>query len=202
MIDKNSKSIVVGILSSIGASLCCVTPVLALISGSSGIASTFSWLEPFRPWLIGLTITVIAFAWYQKLKPRTKEEIACACNENQTSSFWQSKRLLGIVTVFAVVMLAFPYYADIFYPQSKLSASKEMNTASPYQIKINGMTCSGCEKHVKHEIGKLPGISVLEVSYKKGNAKVAFDESKTNLTDIKSAVGKTGYKIESINRAK
>jgi len=40
------------------------------IAGTSGLASTFSWLEPFRPYFIGLTILVLGFAWYQKLKPK------------------------------------------------------------------------------------------------------------------------------------
>ena len=67
---SENKLIGAGLLTAITASLCCITPVLALIAGTSGIASTFSWIEPFRPYLIGLTILVLAFAWYQKLKPQ------------------------------------------------------------------------------------------------------------------------------------
>jgi mercuric ion transport protein len=54
----NSEKKLVGttIITAITASLCCITPVLALIAGTSGIASTFSWIEPFRPYLIALTI--------------------------------------------------------------------------------------------------------------------------------------------------
>ena len=65
---SENKLIGAGLLTAITASLCCITPVLALIAGTSGIASTFSWIEPFRPYLIGLTILVLGFAWYQKLK--------------------------------------------------------------------------------------------------------------------------------------
>jgi len=70
----DNKLIGTGLLTAIAASLCCITPVLALIAGTSGLASTFSWLEPFRPYFIGLTILVLAFAWYQKLKPQKKIE--------------------------------------------------------------------------------------------------------------------------------
>ena len=65
----DGKLIGTGLLTAIAASLCCITPVLALIAGTSGLASTFSWLEPFRPYFIGLTILVLVFAWFQKLKP-------------------------------------------------------------------------------------------------------------------------------------
>ena len=56
-----------GALSAIAASLCCITPVIALLAGSSSIAANFSWIEPARPYLIGLSIVVLVFAWYLKL---------------------------------------------------------------------------------------------------------------------------------------
>jgi len=46
MIDKK---IVTGIFAAIGASLCCITPVLAVVAGSAGMASTFSWRSRFVP---------------------------------------------------------------------------------------------------------------------------------------------------------
>jgi len=99
--EKSTKGILgAGLLTAFAASLCCITPLLALFSGSTGIASAFSWMEPYRPYLIGLTIAVLAFAWYQKLIPNAfgtkKEAIDCACEEDNPS-FWQSKRFLGIV---------------------------------------------------------------------------------------------------------
>jgi len=140
---KSSSLALTSVLTAISASLCCITPVLALLAGSSGVAATFSWLEPFRPWLIGITVVVLAFAWYQKLKPRTEEEIACACDDDEKPSFWQSKKFLGIVTVFAAIMLAFPYYSYTFYPETKLSESENVNLESTYEINITGMTCTG-----------------------------------------------------------
>ena len=84
----NSKRLLgVGLLSAVGASLCCITPVLALISGTTGFASTFSWLEPFRPYLIGITVLILGFAWYQKLKPKNK--IDCDCETDEKPKFTQ-----------------------------------------------------------------------------------------------------------------
>lgn len=188
-------------LAAIVASLCCITPVFSLLAGIGGIASTFSWMEPFRPYLIVLTVGALGFAWYQKMKQKTAEEIACAC-EDDKPSFWQSKNFLGLVTVFAVVMLAFPYYADVFYPETKLTESKNISLESTYKINISRMTCTGCEEHVKLEIGKLPGISRIKVSYEQESAVVSFDESKTSTEEIKTAVARTGYKIESVSKSK
>ena len=86
---RDKKYIWTSILTAIGASLCCITPLLALISGASGMASAFSWLEPLRPYLIGITVLVLVFAWYQKLKP--KNEIECDCESDEKPKFVQSK---------------------------------------------------------------------------------------------------------------
>ena len=70
---SDRKLIGTTIVTAILASLCCITPVLAFIAGTSGIASTFSWIAPFRPYLITLTILVLLFAWYHILKPKKED---------------------------------------------------------------------------------------------------------------------------------
>jgi len=128
---KSNKALMgTGVLTAIAASLCCITPVLAVIAGSSGIASSFSWMEPARPYLIGFTVLVLGFAWYQKLRPRTAEEIACDCEEDEKPSFWQSRKFLGIVTFFSALMLTFPYYSFIFFPDN----AKEVVVVNQFDI--------------------------------------------------------------------
>ena len=117
--NVNKKLMGVGVLSAFAASLCCITPVLAFLSGASGLASAFSWMEPARPWLIALSVGLLGFAWYQKLKPRTAAEIQCACEEERKAPFLQSKAFLGIVTVLAALMMAFPWYGSLIYPENQ-----------------------------------------------------------------------------------
>ena len=191
---SENKLIGAGLLTAITASLCCIAPVLALIAGTSGIASTFSWIEPYRPYLIGLTILVLGFAWYQKLKP--KKEIDCECEIDEKPKFIQTKTFLGIITVFATIMLAFPYYSGIFYPNTE----KQIMIVDKFDLittefKISGMTCASCEEHVNHEVNKLNGILSSKASYENGNAIIEFDQTKTNETEIEKAINSTGYKV-------
>ena len=191
---SENKLISAGLLTAITASLCCITPVLALIAGTSGIASTFSWIEPFRPYLIGLTILVLGFAWFQKLKPRN--EIDCDCETEEKPKFIQSKKFLGIVTVFAIVMLAFPYYSGIFYPNTeKQIMIVDKSNIKTTEFKISGMTCASCEEHVNQEVNKLNGILISKASYENGNAIIEFDKTKTNKTEIEKAINSTGYTV-------
>ncbi len=204
---KSSKSINssagAGVFAAIVASLCCITPVLAFTSGISGIASTFSWIEPFRPYLIGFTVLVLGFAWYQKLKPKTEKEIECACDDESKPSFWQSRRFLGIVTIFAGLMLAFPSYSHVFYPN--IVNENPASTSNPFikddgfstlEINVDGMTCTGCETHLAAELSSVDGVNSAEVSYKDGKAIITYDSARLSGRTINQVVENAGYKVK------
>lgn len=191
---SENKLVGLGLLTAISASLCCITPLLALMAGTSGFASTFSWLDPFRPYLIGLTILVLGFAWYQKLKPQN--EIDCECDTPEKIPFIQTKKFLGIVTIFALLMLAFPLYTQAFFPnQERIVLTIDQSKVMATEFTIEGMTCTGCEAHVNHEVNKLIGIINTTASYENGNAIVEFDQSKTDMEEIEKAISKTGYSV-------
>jgi mercuric ion transport protein len=191
---STGKLMSAGIVSAITASLCCITPVFALIAGTGSIASSFSWIEPGRPYFIGLTIVVLGFAWYQKLRPQSTDDCGCATNEKP--KFLQSKIFLLLVTSFAVLMLAFPSYSNVFFSNNrKETVAVEKSNIRTVELGIKGMTCEACEEHVNHEVNKLEGIILSIVSYGKKNAVIKFDISKTEVQKIIEAVNKTGYKV-------
>lgn len=187
-----------GVLSAIAASLCCITPVVALLAGSSSIAANFSWIEPARPYLIGLSVTVLALAWYVKLKPAKNTEVDCNCETTKKTSFLQSKTFLIIVTVFAILMMTFPLYAKMFYPKPKAQATLAMvDNKQQLKFTIQGMTCEACEEHVNNELSKVPGVVSYKTSYATGSSLVTFDKSKVDAKIIEAAINKTGYKVKS-----
>ena len=192
--NSENKLAGLGLLTAISASLCCITPVLALLVGTSGLASTFTWLDPLRPYFIGLTVLVLGFAWYQKLKPQ--KQIDCNCDTTEKNPFIQTKKFLGMITVFAGLMLAFPMYAQVFFPDKngKTVIANETDIKTT-EFKIDGMTCTGCEEHVNHELNKLTGIINTIVSYEDGNAIVKFDHSQTDNEEIEKSIAKTGYSV-------
>ena len=199
---KSNKSWITGILAAIAASLCCITPLLAFLGGASGLASSFSWVEPYRPYLIGLTVLVFAIGWYQKIK--SLKQIDCDCEADNKKSFWQSKLFLGIVTVIAVLLLAFPYYVKIFYPkpqQAKIIVVDKSNIQIA-QLNISGMDCEGCTAHINSKLSKVNGVIEANTSYKNENAIVKFNNSKISIDSIAKAVNSIGYKVTSINTNK
>ena len=187
------KKILTGIVASLGASLCCITPVLAVLAGSAGLASTFSWLDPLRPYFIGITILVLAYVWWEKLKP--KEQITCECETQEKISFVRTKTFLSLVTVFAIVTISFPYYGDYFIKEDSkkdVVIVQEKNIVA-YDVKISNMTCPACEATVGNAIHTQDGIINLDISYKTGNATIKFDSSKISIEAIKKAIDTTGF---------
>ncbi len=201
-VTKNNKSWVSGIFAAIAASLCCITPVLAFIGGAGGLASSFSWIEPYRPYLIVATVLIFVFAWYQKLKPQ--KQVDCNCETDNKKSFWQSKLYLGIVTAIAALLLAFPYYAKVFYPKPQHTKVIVVDKSNIHtvQLNISAMDCEGCTAHINSELSKVNGVIEVSTSYKNANAIVKFDNSKISVDSIANKVNTIGYKVTSITNNK
>ncbi|WP_445738051.1 mercuric transport protein MerTP [Mariniflexile sp.] len=198
--EKTSKNAAyTGLFAAVAASSCCIPPVIALIAGVGGGASALSWMEPLRPYLIGLAVLAIGYAWYSYL--RTKKVDDC-CEVDAKPKWYQTKGFLIGITLFAAVSISFPYYAHIFYPNT---TNKEVVVVSEANVEtlnfdIEGMTCNGCAAHVENEVNKLSGIISVTASYDNENATVTFDKSKTTEEDIVKAINGTGYKV--INKVK
>ncbi|WKD86668.1 Mercuric transport protein MerT [Polaribacter huanghezhanensis] len=196
----SKKAAYTGVFAAVAASSCCIPPVIALIAGIGGSASALSWMEPFRPYLIGIAIIAIGYAWYTYLKPKKAED---CCEADKKPTWYQTKGFLIGITLFAAISIAFPYYASIFYPNNKkeITIVKQSNIET-LNFDIKGMTCASCELHVVHAVNELGGIVDVVASFEKANATVAFDNSKTSKKDIEKAINSTGYKVIHQNKEK
>ena len=108
-----SSTIAAG-LAAIGASLCCIGPLVLIALGIGGTwVSYLTALEPYRPIFVGITL-IFLFLAFRKLYiiPRQcAPEDACAIPtvlRNQRIIFW-------VVTVLLVALLTFPYYGLMFF---------------------------------------------------------------------------------------
>lgn len=194
MKNQSSKgAIVTGVIAAIAASSCCVPPVIAVIAGVGGASSSLSWMEPFRPYLIGLTVLAIGYAWYSHLKPKKEDDCGC---EVERPKFYQTKGFLIGMTLFAAIAISFPYYSGIFFPDNKKEVViVDSSNIQKISLKIEGMTCDACQEHVNHAVNELTGIIDIKTSYSDGNAIVKFDSTKASIEDIEQAVNSTGYVV-------
>jgi copper chaperone CopZ len=59
-------------------------------------------------------------------------------------------------------------------------------------LRITGMTCNGCVRHVDKALREVPGVTAVEVSLPDQSAKVVHDESAV-LPALIAAVESAGY---------
>lgn len=187
-------------LVAVAASLCCITPVLGILAGIGGIASTFSWIEPARPYLIGLTILILGLAWYKKLKPVKAGVMECDCETDANPAFWHTKGFLVIISIAAVLLLTFPTYSGIFFRSVQAAPIiVEKENIALATLSIQGMTCSGCEQSVNKALRDKVGVIESSSDHKRGLAWVKYDKSRTGFADFRYAIEKTvGYKVTNI----
>lgn len=183
-------SVLLTILTSASASLCCIVPVFGLIGGSSSLISTVSWLEPFRPYFIGGTFLMLGLAWYRVIKSSRADDCGC---ESQKSSFLQSKRFLSVITIVSLLLISFPSFSRLM-ENDVSNVDQERN--EKITLTVNGMTCSSCERHIEGEVIKLSGVSSVKASYSGKSATVEYTPGKVNKEKIIAAINSTGYTVQ------
>jgi mercuric ion transport protein len=107
------SSLVAGVLAAIGASVCCVGPLVLLMLGIGGAwISGLTALEPLRPWFIGATVLFLGLA-YRRLYMRSQVcEPGAVCAE---PIVLQRQRLIFWTVVLALLaLLSVPWVAPFF----------------------------------------------------------------------------------------
>lgn len=60
-------------------------------------------------------------------------------------------------------------------------------------LRVSGMTCNGCVKHVDAALRGVPGVTAVEVDLANGRAKVVHDPDKAPVPALVAAVDAAGY---------
>lgn len=186
-----------GVAAAVGASLCCVAPVLGVAAGVTGLASAFAWAAPLRVPLAVLTLGLLSFAWYRSVRT-SRRQTECACDERTPTG----RGTLAVVTVAALALLAFPSYADRLAPEARAQAPTSPQTLGPtVRVSISGMTCAGCVPHVETALAGVDGAASWDVSYERAEAVVRYDPARANPEAIRAAIASTGYGAEIVGGA-
>ena len=61
------------------------------------------------------------------------------------------------------------------------------------EIKIEGMSCSGCVSSVTRSLNAVPGVQGVDVSLDDASARVTYDAALTGLPELKRAVERAGF---------
>ena len=188
------------ILGAIGASICCIGPLLLLSLGIGGVwVSSLVALEAYRPIFIGATLIFLGLAFYRVYRPSRNEDCepgsVCAAPATKRGT----KMLLWAVTLIALGLIAFPYIAP------ELANAGQQSSVAPPQtetaiLKVENMTCAGCALTAEKSLTSIDGVVAASVTFESGKARVIYDPTRVNQEDLVSAIERAGYPSEIITQ--
>lgn len=102
-------ALAVAVLASIGASVCCVVPLVLVLLGVSGAwIAQLTALDAWRPWLTAATLLFLGVAYWTLREDATRCASSAECADSRLLR--RRRRILLIASVCIALLLLFPYY--------------------------------------------------------------------------------------------
>ena len=193
--EKKSLSTVGGIITAIVASLCCIGPVLVALVGIGSVGA-FAVFESYRPYLIGVTVLLLGFAFYLVYR---KREIKCedgTC-KIQDAGKW-NKVGVWSATFLAAIAIAFPYF-DVA-PSASVNVAVQGKTI--VSLNVEGMDCKACAAGIEGSLADVHGVHKARVSFEKGEAFIEYDPALVKPNAFVERVKENGFTATIIDRKK
>ena len=73
--------------------------------------------------------------------------------------------------------------------------STDPGVASLIEVKIEGMTCTGCEQTIQRNVEKLEGIKSVKATFSDGRAVIEYFPGTVDTLIIEDAITGSGYKV-------
>ncbi len=192
--SSGTKSGIVGAaMAALAASLCCVGPLVLLGLGVGGAWAGFlTFFEPFRPYLIVLTLGFLGYAFYKTYRKPTAEDCEPGSYCANPASDRRNKLFLWTFTLLIVGLLAVPSLTPL------LSAGNVQTSPTPPMTKevvlnVNGMTCTTCSITLQKRLGQLDGVLDSQASFETKTATIRYDPEKIAPSDLLKATQDIGY---------
>jgi len=182
-------AVVAGALSS----ACCWLPLILVAAGLSvgGISLAFASL---RPWLIGIAVASLAFGvWSNERRPRTADT---CCVPMPRRRHTLNRVMLALSALGVVAFTLFPQYVDaVFGKRTSIESSRAPREIT---LRVDGMTCTGCETGIEAALRRLPGVALADAVYEDGTVVIGLAPDATIGTDaLIQAIAGAGYAARS-----
>ena len=103
---SHMKAVVASVVAAAAASVCCIGPVVAAVLGVGALGAVSTRFEPYRPWLLGLTMIMLGVGFVSAYHREPEcEDGSCTPSSRRTA-----KIALWIAVVLVILLATFPYY--------------------------------------------------------------------------------------------
>ncbi len=175
-------------------SLCCIGPAVFIALGFGSFAAG-AFFESIRPWMGGLAIIALAFAWRQALRKKPYLNEACEVHPKRDKG---QIAMLSIGTLLAVGLLAYPYISERIPEMRNADSIEEADGATRLTVSIPSMDCASCAVGIQSTLVELEGIENARITYESKLAQIAYDSRQITETEILETIEATGFPAKQI----
>lgn len=186
----------------IGASLCCILPIVAAATGVGTIAAGTAF-EQWRPYLLGATGLLLGTGFllaYRNYKQACAPGSLCATRPISRWNFLA----LGTVVALVAGVAAFPYYsgavAEAVIGTSSPSHTVGSATLAKAAFQIPDMDCPACVVALSATLRKVPGVADAKLDVDSRKAVVTYDSATLNVAALEKLISDAGFHIASVSR--
>lgn len=181
----------------LGASICCVLPVVLVSLGVTGAwIAGLSALAPLKPYFVGGSLLLLGYAGYREYERATRPDCAC----ETVLSDKTRRTVLGVATVLILGLLG----ATLLFSSPATTTASASQGGVPGQtaalkeavLEVKGMTCSGCTATVRSSLDQLAGVQDVQVTYDPPQAIVTYDPARVTPRQLAQAPTDVGYPAE------
>lgn len=177
-------------------------PALIMLAGFKANAQapetgteTIDAILTFWPFVVVLVLLLLAVLWYQNLRNMRRSRQS----GRQRPMGANPIILLGLVSVFVVVLLALPWFLNRLETKSEETQVETLQIAPENRAEtaflIEGMTCTGCENAIQNQVKSLPGIESVKADHIARQTTVVYDKTLVDEGRIIAAIAQTGYTV-------
>ena len=186
----------------VGASLCCLLPIVAAATGLGAIAVGAAF-EHWRPYLLGVTGLLLGTGFVLAYRDHRK---ACAPGSlcaTKPMSRW-TFIALGTVAALVVGVAAFPYYsgpvAEAVVGTSSPNHTVGSAALAKVTFQIPDMDCPACVVVLSASLRKAPGVADAKLDADSREAVVTYDSATLTVAALEKLISDAGFHVASVSR--
>ncbi len=188
--DRSKWGIMAAVGTGLLASACCIVPLLLVTLGVGGAwVSSFTALEPFRPFFIGVAVVFLAWAAFREY--RASRGPNCDCEVTLNDKLRRTMLVVGALVTFGLI--ASPLVIKGGDDLSSAAVFTPKPVLQEVVLDVEGMTCETCPITVRKVLTRLDGVEEARVSFDPPVALVKYDPQKVTVDDMMAVTANVGY---------
>jgi len=187
------------VLAAMAASACCIGPLLLALLGVGG-AGALATLGAYRPYLLVLTVALLAWGFYLTYRRPRRAVVTAALGDGDACGCARPKAGLAgriglwiatvLVVVFATAPSVLARIAERGGSAVALAGDATLETAI---LHVQGIDCEACAAPLRRALTKVGGLRDLTLDVPAQNARLTYEPAPGRLQAYVVAIDDLGY---------